>query len=102
MLTIDYFILLKRYLFIHLFSFLLLGAAIMNNTFVLGIFMLLIFYKGLTWTYFAETLSIFFVIFTVGLMSLKSFHTVLDGFFILSLYPLSLVLVGVMEHFGWN
>ena len=74
----------------------------MNNTFVLGIFMLLIFFKKLTWSYFAETLSIFFVLFCVGLMALKKVHTVFDGYLILTLYPLSLLLVSTLEKFGWN
>ena len=55
----------------------------MNNTFVLAIFMMLIFFKELTWSYFAETVSILFVLFCVGLMALKKVHTVLDGYLIL-------------------
>merc|ERR1712151_512283 len=39
----------------------LLGAAIMNNTFCLGIFMFLIVYKSLAWKFCAETASILFV-----------------------------------------
>ena len=74
----------------------------MNNTFVLAIFMMLIFFKELTWSYFAETVSILFVLFCVGLMALKKVHTVLDGYLILSLYPLSLLLVATLEKFGWN
>ena len=37
------------------------GAACMNNTFGLGIFMVLIYTKTLAWEYLAETLSILFV-----------------------------------------
>ena len=74
----------------------------MNNTFVLGIFMVIIFFKDLTWTYFAETASILFVIGCVGMMALKKTHTVLDGYMILSLYPLSLLLVAALEAMGWN
>ena len=74
----------------------------MNNTFVLAIFMLIIFFKQLTWTYFAETASILFVILSVGLMALKKTHTVLDGYLILSLYPISLLLVAALEAMGWN
>lgn len=36
----------------------LCGAAVMNNTFCLGIFLVLIFVRGLPWVYTAETLSI--------------------------------------------
>ena len=34
------------------------GAACMNNTFGLGIFMILIYLQGLAWEYLAETLAI--------------------------------------------
>ncbi len=37
------------------------GAACMNNTFGLGIFMALIYFQGLAWEYLAETLSILIV-----------------------------------------
>jgi Ca2+/Na+ antiporter len=37
------------------------GAACMNNTFGLGIFMALIYTQGLAWEYLAETLAILFV-----------------------------------------
>ena len=38
-----------------------LGAACMNNTFCLGIFLALIYVKGLEWEFSAETISIFAV-----------------------------------------
>ena len=85
-----------------IYYFISIGAAVMNNTFVLGIFMLIIFFKELTWTYFAETASILFVIGCVGLMALKKTHTVIDGLLILSLYPISLLVVMALEAVGWN
>jgi Ca2+/H+ antiporter len=101
------------------------GAAVMNNTFVLGkchiahamctaptvlmlivlwigIFMLLICTQSLVWEFFAETLSILFVQVMMALVAMKKTHTVLDGFLILSLYPLSLALVAGLEAIGWN
>ena len=78
------------------------GAAIMNNTFVLGIFMCLIWMKGLAWEYFAETLTILLVQLAVGVYSLKLSHTVTDGFVILSMYPLSLILIASLEAMGWD
>jgi Ca2+/Na+ antiporter len=33
------------------------GACCMNNTFVLGIFMLLVYLQDLSWEFFAETVS---------------------------------------------
>jgi hypothetical protein len=86
----------------HDIFFVFTGAAVMNNTFVLGIFMLIIYFKELTWTYFAETASILFVIGCVGLMALKKTHTVIDGLLILSLYPISLLVVMALEAVGWN
>merc|ERR1719408_81810 len=41
------------------------GAACMNNTFCLGIFMVLTYVQGLAWKFCAETISIFFVQFAV-------------------------------------
>ena len=37
------------------------GAACMNNTFVLSIFMLLVFSQGLAWQYMSETLTLLIV-----------------------------------------
>jgi Ca2+/Na+ antiporter len=78
------------------------GACIMNNTFVLGIFLLLIFLNGLYWEYFAETLSILLVQIAMALMARKKVHTVRDGFIILALYPLSLLVVATLEACGWD
>mmetsp|Transcript_35920 Transcript_35920/g.61852 ORF Transcript_35920/g.61852 Transcript_35920/m.61852 type:complete len:575 (-) Transcript_35920:547-2271(-) len=80
----------------------LLGAAIMNNTFVLGIFMLLVCTQNLSWEFFAETLAILIVQFIIGMFAFKRVHTLIDGFMILSLYPLSLMLVYVLQAYGWD
>lgn len=37
------------------------GAACMNNTFCLGVFMFLIFFRSLAWEFSAETVSILLV-----------------------------------------
>lgn len=75
------------------------GAAIMNNTFCLGIFFLLIAWKGLVWQFSAETIVIILIQLVVGyLAAAKKVHTLLDGVFILSLYPASLVVVYVLEN----
>ena len=80
----------------------LLGAAVMNNTFVLGIFMLLIYTQSLSWEFFAETLAILIVEMIVGVYALRSKLTLFDGVCVLGLYPLSLLLVFVLESIGWN
>ena len=78
------------------------GAAIMNNSFVLSVFTLLIYTQGLAWEYFAETMSILVVQLIVGVMALKSVHTLWDGFFILLIFPASLVFVYLLQSMGWD
>ena len=78
------------------------GAASMNNTFCLSIFMGLVFFRGLAWQYTAETISIvvveFFMAWVVQRDSLSGVHALL----VLAIFPLSLVLVGVLEAFGFD
>uniref|UniRef100_M4BED1 EF-hand domain-containing protein n=1 Tax=Hyaloperonospora arabidopsidis (strain Emoy2) TaxID=559515 RepID=M4BED1_HYAAE len=78
----------------------LLGAACMNNTFCLGIFAALMSFKtgGLVWQFSAETLSILFVEFSVGFIAMKKTQRLLDGLFVMLLYPLSIILVIVLEN----
>jgi hypothetical protein len=78
------------------------GAAIMNNTFVFGIFTILVYSQGLAWRYFAETLAMLVVQCLVGFYALKSCHTLLDGVLILCIFPLSLVFVAWLEAAGWD
>ena len=47
----------------------LLGAAVMNATFCLAIFLALVYFQGLVWTFTAETLSIILV--TIVMVSLE-------------------------------
>lgn len=76
------------------------GAACMNNTFCVGIFLFLIYYQGLAWKFTAETLSIFLVQFLVFIIVVKSnVQTMKDGYIILAMYPVSLVFVYVLENF---
>jgi len=77
----------------------LYGAACMNNTLCLGIFFALIYFRDLAWAFTAETLSILFV--TVSMTLLTGWRTtfrVYYFFIVLSLYPLSLILVAVLEN----
>lgn len=76
----------------------LLGAAILNNTFVLAIFMALIHIKGIAWSFTAETISILFVEVIMLFYSQKKVMTMNDGYFILSLFPFSLIIVVVLEN----
>jgi len=78
------------------------GAAVMNNTFVLGVFMMLIYAKGLVWEFFAETLAILLVQIAMIFFAQKKVHTIQDAYCILALYPASLALVAILEGMGWN
>merc|ERR1740117_667063 len=66
----------------------LTGAAIMNNTFVLGIFMLLVYTRDLAWEFTAETFSIILVEWAMlYFTSLSRPLRLLDGCIILSMFP---------------
>lgn len=78
------------------------GAAIMNNTLVLGVFLTLIYSQKLEWEFFAETTTILFIQILMVLMSYKRIHTIFDGFVILSFYPLALTMVYFLEFIGWD
>lgn len=83
----------------------LLGATIINATFVLSIFLLLIYVRGLAWTFAAETLAILLVQLLIGLLALTRYRSqsLLTAALILSLYPLSIVFVYILEHvLGFN
>jgi len=81
----------------------LVGAACMNNTFCLSIFLLIIFAKKLAWRYSAETLSILFVEVVMLIFAVQRTQRLLFGFFIILLYPLSIGLVVFLEKVvHWN
>jgi len=77
------------------------GAAIMNNTFCLGIFMFLIVFQNLAWKFSAETIAILFVEVLVGMFAMiPKTQTLCHGIIIFLCYPLSLVVVMVLEAAG--
>jgi len=78
------------------------GACAMNNTFVLGIFMVLIYFRTLAWQFFAETLAILVVQVLIAIYAQKSVHTMFDAYCILSLFPLAIVIVAVLEGMGFD
>jgi Ca2+/Na+ antiporter len=76
----------------------LLGAATMNNTFCLAIFLLIIFMKKLVWDFTSEVLSIFLVeLAMLGLCWSPHFPT-WKNYVILSLFPLSIVFIWVLDN----
>jgi len=82
----------------------LYGAATMNSTLGLAIFYALIYFKKLSWTFSAETLSILLITWIVcGIASFKTTFSCIWVLPNLALYPISLLLVWVLENkAGWN
>lgn len=80
------------------------GAAIMNNTFCLAIFLALVYFQNLAWEFSAETTAILLIQVLIALSAVfRRVHRLLDGFLILSLYPLCLATVYVLENYvGWD
>lgn len=78
----------------------LLGAAVMNNTYCVGIFMGLIYFQRLYWTFTSETIAILFVESVMLCYAWKSVHRLFDGFCVLLLYPLSLGIVAALDSIG--
>merc|ERR1719375_1574866 len=80
------------------------GAAVMNNTFCLGIFLALVYFRNLAWTFGAETICTVFVEIAVGISAMtKSVHRLADGLLVLCFYPISLGLCWTLENkFGWD
>mmetsp|Transcript_14230 Transcript_14230/g.21900 ORF Transcript_14230/g.21900 Transcript_14230/m.21900 type:complete len:553 (+) Transcript_14230:110-1768(+) len=78
------------------------GAAAMNNTFCLSIFMGLIYFRGLAWQYTAETISIVGVQFILAYFSHKPVLTSMDALYILLLFPISILVVAGLEAIGFD
>jgi len=76
------------------------GAACMNNTFCLGIFLALIFFKGIAWEFTAETISIVFVEIALFAAAQIQTHRIYHALLIFSLYPTSILLVYLLENQG--
>ena len=75
------------------------GAACLNNTFCLSIFLAIVAIRQLEWNFSAEVVSILFVQFALGFMVLtRKVYTISDGLVILALYPASLVLVALLKQ----
>jgi len=75
----------------------LIGAACMNNTFVLAIFFALIYVQKLAWHFTAETISILVIQWLIGAIALKQVQTFSTACLVLACYPLCLGIVAVLE-----
>ncbi|CAE8613919.1 unnamed protein product [Polarella glacialis] len=75
------------------------GAACMNNTLCLSIFMGMIYYRSLAWQFSAECLSILVVQVIMTVYSYcRRTQTLMDAIWIVSLYPLSLLFVWMLKN----
>merc|ERR1712007_39869 len=75
------------------------GAAVMNNTFTTGVFLALIFVRGIAWQFTAETIVIILVEVLIGVTVLfKPKQLLYDALIIFSYYPLALVVVWALEN----
>jgi len=81
----------------------LIGAACMNNTFCLAIFLILVFARGFPWSYSAETTSILFVEAVMLIFAVRRTQRFFFAIFTLLLYPASIALVFLLETYAkWN
>lgn len=81
----------------------LLGAATMNNTFCLAIFLALVFAKRLAWTFSAEVTSILVVEAIMCWLAMRKNHETWRAWVVLALFPMSIVLVYFLENVvGWD
>ena len=80
----------------------LLGAACMNNTFCLSIFLFLVYLKELKWTFGAETITILaieVVMFAVSNLRVqRTYYAIL----VILLFPLAIAGVVGLEALGWD
>mmetsp|Transcript_45089 Transcript_45089/g.107160 ORF Transcript_45089/g.107160 Transcript_45089/m.107160 type:complete len:619 (+) Transcript_45089:153-2009(+) len=82
----------------------LLGSSVMNNTFVYPLFLVIMYWRNLPWTFAAETISIIFTVSIISMLSMsRRVHTSVDALLILLLYPAGLLCVWVLtEDFGFD
>ena len=78
----------------------LIGAACMNNTFCLSLFLFLIYAKNLKWVFSAETISIIVVEVLMFVFAIKRVHHWWYAIVVGALFPLSIVLVVALEAAG--
>ena len=73
------------------------GAATMNSTLSLCIFMCLIYFRQLSWSFSAEVITVVLVIVLVGLNALNKNIKLWQALIVGSLYPLSILFVYTLE-----
>jgi Ca2+/Na+ antiporter len=79
------------------------GAACMNNTFCLAIFLILICSNtALTWKFSAETTVIILIQIIMVFVSCQKRQSIMLMILVCLLYPLSIVMVAGLEACGWD
>jgi Ca2+/Na+ antiporter len=78
----------------------LYGAATMNNTFCLCVFLGIIFFRGLAWTYTAEVTGTLFVTLIVGWIGLRQTIKMWQAAIVFALFPLSVLLIFGLNKLG--
>jgi Ca2+/Na+ antiporter len=78
----------------------LLGAACMNNTLALCIFMALVYFRELSWSFSAEIVSLIVVVIVVGINALRRNYFMWQAIIIIAMYPICLCLVAGLEAAG--
>ena len=76
------------------------GAACMNNTFCLAIFMGLVFFKQLAWKFSAETIAVLIVELGVGILALRNTMELWVAALLLAMFPASIVFIAALEATG--
>merc|ERR1712083_239998 len=77
----------------------LVGAACMNNTFCLAIFLAIVYFQKLAWEFTAETICCVLSQWIIGGLTLKSkTQTTKDSYIILACYPACLFGVWFLEN----
>merc|ERR1711957_589927 len=73
------------------------GAAIMNNTLALSIFMGLVYFRKLSWQFGAEVIALLIVVLVVGVNALRPKIFMWQAGIVIMMYPLSLVIVFLLK-----
>ncbi|CAK9867709.1 unnamed protein product [Sphagnum jensenii] len=80
------------------------GAVTMNNTLCLGIFLAIVYFRGLVWDFSAEiTVILFSTLVMGGLAAVRTTFPLWVAFIAIALYPISIGLVAYLDYVcGWH
>ena len=81
------------------------GAVCMNSTLCVGVLLLMMYLRdGIEWDFSAEMVSLFFVIFSVGLLGQSRTTPLWRAILVISLYPMAIGIVALLEipAIGWK